>query len=63
MSTLSDVEGTEEDKGRGRAPKGLRALNGAAWAQGEESCDCHLAIGGALSKKNEDNNRGICLIL
>lgn len=46
------MAGTEEDKGKGRAPKGLISLRRAAWACNEELYDCHLGLDGALSKMN-----------
>lgn len=45
----------------GERRKGLRTLDEAAWAYGEEPYDCHLVIDGVLSK-NEDNGH-VCLIL
>lgn len=44
-SSFSDVSGTEEEKGKGNAPKEGISMRMSSWACIEQVHDCHLFYG------------------
>lgn len=44
MSTLADVSGTSEVRGKGTTPKEYNSCDCISWGYDEESYHCHLDI-------------------